>query len=114
MTCLITGDSTRLITPCVCPLRSASMQEQAFLKSVIAEFRRSGLEEATLQQIYLQYVALCRIEGVQPPSMSETMAVCLRLGASRLLLVESCRNDLYLRVRINVSQDDILYALRED
>lgn len=101
-------------SPYVLAIRSASVQEQAFLKAVLAEFRRSGLEEATFQQVNHQYVALCRIEGVQPPSMSETMAVCLRLGASRLLLVESSRNDLYLRVRINVSQDDIMYALREE
>ncbi|XP_056388208.1 origin recognition complex subunit 1 isoform X2 [Hyla sarda] len=98
----------------VLAIRSASLQEQTFLKAVIAEFRRSGLEEATFQQVYHQYIALCRIEGVQPPSMSETMAVCLRLGASRLLLVESSRNDLHLRVRINVSQDDIMYALKEE
>ncbi|KAG9469752.1 hypothetical protein GDO78_019735 [Eleutherodactylus coqui] len=101
-------------SPYVMAIRSASVQEQAFLKAVIAEFRRSGLEESTFQQVYHQYIALCRIEGVQPPSMSETMAVCLRLGASRLLLVESSRNDLHLRVRINVSQDDIMYALKEE
>ncbi|XP_075689117.1 origin recognition complex subunit 1 isoform X2 [Rhinoderma darwinii] len=100
-------------SPYIMAIRSSSVQEQAFLKAVIAEFRRSGLEEATFQQVYHQYIALCRIEGVQPPTMSETMAVCLRLGASRLLLVESSRNDLYLRVRINVSQDDIMYALKE-
>ncbi|KAM9324696.1 origin recognition complex subunit 1 [Gastrophryne carolinensis] len=101
-------------SPYVLAIRNSSMLEQGFLRAVISEFRRSGLEEATFQQVYHQHIALCRIEGVQPPSMSETMAVCLRLGASRLLLVESSRNDLYLRVRINVSQDDIMYALRED
>ncbi|XP_075038194.1 origin recognition complex subunit 1 [Mixophyes fleayi] len=101
-------------SPYVMAIRNSSMLEQAFLKAVIAEFRRSGLEEATFQQVYHQNIALCRMEGVQPPSMSETMAVCLRLGASRLLLVESSRNDLQLRVRINVSQDDIMYALKED
>ncbi|XP_053549444.1 LOW QUALITY PROTEIN: origin recognition complex subunit 1 [Bombina bombina] len=101
-------------SPYVLAIRSSSVLEQAFLKAVIAEFRRSGLEEATFQQVYRQHIALCRIEGLQPPSMSETMAVCLRLGASRLLLVESSRNDLHLRVRINVSQDDIMYALKGD
>ncbi|XP_073419746.1 origin recognition complex subunit 1 isoform X2 [Dendrobates tinctorius] len=101
-------------SPYILAIRSASVQEQTFLKAVIAEFRRSGLEESTLQQVYHQYIALCRIEGIAPPSMSETMAVCLRLGASRLLLVESSRNDLCLRVRMNVSQDDVLYALREE
>ncbi|KAG8436901.1 hypothetical protein GDO86_007840 [Hymenochirus boettgeri] len=99
-------------SPYVTAIRNASILEQAFLRAVIAEFRRSGLEEATFQQIYRQHIALCRIEGLQPPCMSETMAVCHRLGASRLLLVESSKNDLHLRVRINVSQDDIMYALK--
>ncbi|XP_073449629.1 origin recognition complex subunit 1 isoform X2 [Aquarana catesbeiana] len=101
-------------SPYIIAVRSSSVLEQCFLRAVIAEFRRSGLEEATFQQVYHQHIALCRIEGLQPPTMSETMAVCLRLGASRLLLVESSRNDLHLRVRINVSQDDIMYALKDD
>ncbi|CAI9571948.1 unnamed protein product, partial [Staurois parvus] len=101
-------------SPYVIAIRNSSVLEQCFLRAVIAEFRRSGLEEATFQQVYHQHIVLCRIEGMQPPTMSETMAVCLRLGASRLLLVESSRNDLHLRVRINVSQDDIMYALKED
>ncbi|MEE6495550.1 hypothetical protein FKM82_002078 [Ascaphus truei] len=101
-------------SPYIIAIRSSSVLEQTFLKAVISEFRRSGLEEATFQQVCRQHIALCRIEGLQPPSMSETMAVCLRLGASRLLLVEPSRNDLYLRVRLNVSQDDIMYALKEE
>ncbi|XP_018407964.1 PREDICTED: origin recognition complex subunit 1 [Nanorana parkeri] len=101
-------------SPYVIAVRNASVLEQCFLRAVISEFRRSGLEEATFQQVYHHHIALCRIEGLQPPTMSETMAVCLRLGASRLLLVESSRNDLHLRVRLNISQDDIMYALKEE
>ncbi|XP_030062346.1 origin recognition complex subunit 1 isoform X2 [Microcaecilia unicolor] len=94
-------------------IRHASLQEQLFLRGVLAEFRRSGLEEATFQQVNHQHVALCRMEGLAPPNMSETMAVCLRLGACRLLLVEPSKNDLHLRVRLNVSQEDIMFALKE-
>lgn len=32
-------------------VRCASLQEQLFLRAVIAEFRRQGLEEATFQQV---------------------------------------------------------------
>ncbi|XP_069934609.1 origin recognition complex subunit 1 isoform X2 [Oryctolagus cuniculus] len=95
-------------------IRNSSVLEQGFLRAILAEFRRSGLEEATFQQIYSQHVALCRMEGLPYPTMSETMAVCSRLGSCRLLLVESSRNDLLLRVRLNVSQDDVLYALKEE
>lgn len=65
-------------------------------------------------QVYSQHVALCRMEGLPYPTMSETMAVCSHLGSCRLLLVEPSRNDLLLRVRLNVSQDDVLYALKEE
>lgn len=33
------------------PLRNCSLLEQGFLRAIIAEFRRSGLEEATFQQV---------------------------------------------------------------
>ncbi|XP_015211126.2 origin recognition complex subunit 1 isoform X2 [Lepisosteus oculatus] len=101
-------------SPYITAIRCASLQEQLFLRAVIAEFRRLGLEEATFQQVFQQHRALCRVEGLQPVSLSEGLAACLRLGACRLLLLEPSRCDLLLRVRLNVSQDDVLYALKED
>ncbi|XP_066521037.1 origin recognition complex subunit 1 isoform X2 [Hoplias malabaricus] len=98
----------------IAAIRCASLQEQLFLRAVIAEFRRLGLEEATFQQVFVQHQALCRMEGLQPVSVSEGLAMCQRLGACRLLLLESSRLDLLLRVRLNVSQDDVLYALKAD
>ncbi|XP_010983056.2 origin recognition complex subunit 1 [Camelus dromedarius] len=95
-------------------IKNSSVLEQSFLRAILAEFRRSGLEEATFQQVYSQHVALCRMEGLPYPTMSEAMAVCSHLGSCRLLLVEPSRNDLLLRVRLNVSQDDVLYALKEE
>ncbi|XP_011368791.1 origin recognition complex subunit 1 [Pteropus vampyrus] len=95
-------------------IKNSSVLEQSFLRAILAEFRRSGLEEATFQQVYRQHVALCRMEGLPYPTMSETMAVCSHLGSCRLLLVEPSRNDLLLRVRLNVSQDDVLYALKDE
>lgn len=62
----------------------------------------------------LQHQALCRVEGLQPVGVSEALAACQRLGACRLLLLESSRLGPLLRVRLNVSQDDVLYALRAD
>ncbi|CAL8252615.1 unnamed protein product [Merluccius merluccius] len=95
-------------------IRCASIQEQLFLRAVLAEFRRLGLEEATFQQVLVQHQALCRVEGLQPVSVSEGLAVCQRLGACRLLLLEPSRLGILQRVRLNVSQDDVLYALKAD
>ncbi|NXT05825.1 ORC1 protein, partial [Prunella fulvescens] len=101
-------------SPYVNAIRNASLHEQIFLKAILAEFRRAGVEEATLQQIYHHYVALCRVEGLQSPTVSEVMAICSRLGACRLLLVEASSKYLHMRVRLNLSQDDVMYALREE
>ncbi|NWY62062.1 ORC1 protein, partial [Chionis minor] len=101
-------------SPYINAIRNASLHEQIFLKAILAEFRRAGVEEATVQQVYHQHVALCRIEGMQSPTVSEIMAVCSRLGACRLLLVESSNKYLHMRVRLNISQDDVMYALKDE
>ncbi|KAL2301918.1 hypothetical protein Nmel_011319 [Mimus melanotis] len=101
-------------SPYVNAIRNASLHEQIFLKAILAEFRRAGVEEATVQQIYHHHVALCRVEGLQSPTVSETMAICSRLGACRLLLLEASSKYLHMRVRLNLSQDDVMYALREE
>ena len=51
--------------------------------------------------------------GVTPPSASDISALCAKLGSFRLILVENSRNDLNQRVRLNVSMDDVNYALKE-
>ncbi|CAI5777168.1 origin recognition complex subunit 1 isoform X1 [Podarcis lilfordi] len=101
-------------SPYIHAIRNASLYEQIFLKATIAEFRRSGLEESTVQQIFHQHVALCRIEGLQTPTVSDALAVVSRLSAYRLLLTDSNSKYIHMRVRLNVSQDDIMYALKED
>ncbi|CAN9501505.1 unnamed protein product [Ophioblennius macclurei] len=98
-------------SPYITTISCAALQEQLFLRAVVAEFRRLGLEEATFQQVLVQHQALCLLEGLSPASVSEVQAVCHRLGACRLLLLESNRLGVLQRVRLNVSQDDILYAL---
>ncbi|XP_066125294.1 origin recognition complex subunit 1 isoform X1 [Saccopteryx bilineata] len=95
-------------------IKNSSVMEKSFLRAILAEFHRSGLEEATFQQVYRQHVELCRMEGLPYPTMSETMAVCSHLGSCRLLLVEPSRNDMLLRLRLNVSQGDVLYALKDE
>ncbi|KAF7648089.1 hypothetical protein LDENG_00162130 [Lucifuga dentata] len=95
-------------------IKCASVQEQLFLRAVIAEFRRLGLEEATFQQVLVQQRALSRVEGLRPLGVSEALAACRRLGACRLLLLESSRMGILQRVRLNVSQDDVLYALKAE
>ncbi|XP_035699697.1 origin recognition complex subunit 1-like [Branchiostoma floridae] len=113
MTHVDTAVQEMFSSPKIMAIRHASLQEQLFLKAVVAEFRRSGLEEATFLQVSQQHECLCRLDGVSVPTMSQLSGVCSTLGASRLLLVEAGKSDLSQRVRLNVSQDDVMYALRD-
>ncbi|XP_052521792.1 origin recognition complex subunit 1 isoform X1 [Tympanuchus pallidicinctus] len=101
-------------SPYIKAIRNASMHEQIFFKAILAEFRQAGVEEATVQQVYHQHVSLCRMEGIQSPTVSDILAICARLGACRLLLLESSNKYLHMRVRLNISQDDVMYALKDD
>ncbi|XP_070602008.1 origin recognition complex subunit 1 isoform X2 [Erythrolamprus reginae] len=101
-------------SPYINAIRNVSLQEQIFLKATIAEYHRLGLEEATIQQIFHQHVALCRLEGLPTPTVSDIMAISSRLGACKLLLVESNAKYLSMRIRLNVSQNDVMYALKQD
>eukprot|EP00057_Strongylocentrotus_purpuratus_P016491 XP_011670965.1 PREDICTED: origin recognition complex subunit 1 [Strongylocentrotus purpuratus] len=98
-------------SPKIVAMRQASEQEQIFLRAVISEFRQSGLEEATFAEVLQQHISLCRIEGQLPPTVSDVWGVCKRLASTRLLLLEASTNELGQRVRLNVSQDDVRYAL---
>ncbi|XP_076326085.1 origin recognition complex subunit 1 isoform X3 [Tachypleus tridentatus] len=99
-------------SPKIAAVRSSSLQEKLFLKAVVAEYQHSGLEEAIFSQIFKQHVALCRLEGIQPPTPSESAAVCSYLGSCRLLLVEDGQKDILQCVRLNMSVDDVNYALK--
>lgn len=101
-------------SPKIRAMKCLSQVEGLFLKSVIAEFRSSGLEEATFGDVFQQLNDFCRIEGLSSPLPSQAAAVCCRLGAWKLLLVESGRRDLEQRIRLNVNQDDVLYALQKN
>lgn len=94
-------------------LQSLSQMEEMFMKAVISEFRRSGLEEAQFNDVYDQFQSHCRAEGgFEPPNTSETFAICNSLGSFRLLLTEAGSKDILQRIRLNVSVDDVMFAFK--
>jgi len=74
----------------------------------------SGTEVSGLcgEVLLLCTVSVC-VLGVAPLTVSQASYVCAKLSGVRLLLTEGCRAGLLQRVRLNVSQDDVLFALRD-
>lgn len=53
------------------------------------------------------------LPGVPVISMTQGTSICTRLVSMNLVLVESGRGSILRRVRLNVTQDDIHYALHK-
>lgn len=93
-------------------IKHCSQMEQIFLQAVCAEVTRTGIEESSFKNVYHQLCSICSFEGIKIPTVTETLAICGRLTASRLLICESTRMDIHQRILLNTSADDIHFALQ--
>jgi hypothetical protein len=59
-------------------------------------------------------VSICAINGFNLVSCTVALKAVSRLGACRLLLVDQKCHDLDARIILNVSPDDVYYALKEE
>lgn len=92
-------------------IRHASLQEQMFLRCLVQNFRSSGLEEAQFIDVYNSHIELCRFEGEIVPTTAELSRVATNLDLSKIILFEKSQSHLYRRVRLNISSNDIKFAL---
>nr|CAD7586794.1 unnamed protein product [Timema genevievae] len=100
-----------IASPKIQAIKSCSLLEQKFLQAVAAEISRTGIEETVFNKVYQQLSTLCVFDGLNTPSISEAFGLCARLGWYRLLLTEHSRAAIYQKVLLNVSVDDVHYAI---
>lgn len=102
--------------------------------SISIQITRTGIEEVDFIGVYAQLQILAPVLGIKnPPNQSKilleikkstdcvnnadvsilgaALEISLALGASRLLIVEDSRADIYQKIILNVSVDDLHYAL---
>uniref|UniRef100_A0A182WM23 Origin recognition complex subunit 1 n=1 Tax=Anopheles minimus TaxID=112268 RepID=A0A182WM23_9DIPT len=104
---------TEMITSAkVRTIRSSSRMEQLFLQAVTAEVTRTGIEECNFLGVYSQLEALAAFSGVSVPNPGRAMGICARLTASRILICEGGRNDIFQKILLNISTDDVHFALQ--
>lgn len=58
--------------------------------------------------------SLGTLDGFVPVSRTRALSAVNRLGACRLLLTDQKTSDIHQRIILNVSSDDVFYALRKD
>ena len=93
-------------------IRKASLQEKIFLESIVRDFRISGVEESNFFDVFKHHIEMCRFERHYTPSSVELERIAYNLQTSRLIIIENNSSHLYKRIRLNVSVDDINFALK--
>lgn len=102
-------------SPKILAIRFCSKYEKVFLQSTVAVFTKIGIEEAPLDRILKAMHEVLKFENLDLLSIDQAHNVVGRLTASKLVLVEPGKSGrLDMKLRLNVSPDDVLFALRDE
>lgn len=115
--------------PKVRAIKNCSRLEKLILQAVVAEVNkhellpycyykldlfqveRTGVEETNFTNISKMLVTLAALDGFKMVSSTIAMAAVTRLGLCRLLLIDQKCSNIYQKIILNVSVDDVYYAL---
>uniref|UniRef100_A0A6A7FZV5 Origin recognition complex subunit 1 n=1 Tax=Hirondellea gigas TaxID=1518452 RepID=A0A6A7FZV5_9CRUS len=99
-------------SPKIMAIRCCSSVEQLVLGAVLAEYRRTGVEETCLERLHQQYGSLRAFQGGQNHvTLSCIIKAVNKLSGQRLLLTEPSARHLAQRITLNLSVQDVKFAL---
>ena len=100
-------------SPKILAVRSCCRYGQLVLQVLVAEVHRTGVEESTVGAVQRELRAALRSEGLALLSLPGTTAILSRLAAVRLILAEHFRLGLETKIRLNVSTEEVNFALKK-
>ncbi len=101
-------------SPAIVAVKACSDAEKCFLKAVLHNFTRAGIEETTFDLVYQDFITLVETDGQMGKANSSLAhSVCASLASSRIILAESGRLGPRRRIRLNVSPEDVVFAFQD-
>lgn len=91
-------------------VKACSTYEKLFLQGVCNEVLRTGLEEVSFNGVYEQLKGLIALDGIMQISTGKAHEICAKLNSIRLIICEHSRTDIYQKILLNISADDVHYA----
>ena len=102
-------------SPKIMAIRCCSKYEKIFLQSIVAVFTKIGIEEAPFDRVVKAMHEVLKFENLDLLSSDEAHNLVGRLTAIKLVLIEPGKSGrLDMKLRLNVSQEDVLFALKDD
>lgn len=78
------------------------------------QVERTGVEETNFQDVHTMLTSVAALDGFQMVTRTRIFAAVSKLAACRLLLTDQKCYDMYQKIILNVSADDVYYALKKD
>ncbi|CAG9860215.1 unnamed protein product [Phyllotreta striolata] len=100
--------------PKILAIMSCSKLEKLILQSIVAEVERTGVEETTFCDVYKMLITCSSIEGFKITSPTVAQRSVARLSAYKLILTDQKCNNINQKIILNVSIDDVFYALNKN
>ena len=101
-------------SPKILAIRCCSKFEKFFLQTLITLFQKTGIEETTFERTLTTTTELGLMEGHSKLTLHELHGIVNRLASMKLVLAEPGKSGrLDMKIRLNVSQDDVLFALKK-
>ena len=73
-----------------------------------------GIEEATIGEIIENVSALAHVDGHRNPDWFELLPTAGWLDTAGLVLIDNLLHGIHAKVRLNVSPEDVLFALNKE
>ena len=73
-----------------------------------------GIEEATIGEIIENVSALAHVDGHRNPDWFELLPTAGWLDTAGLILIDNLLHGIHSKVRLNVSPEDVLFALNKE
>lgn len=70
------------------------------------------MEETNFMSVFSTLATIAGADGFSGLSSTVVMSAIKQLGACRLLLIEDKNDNIHFKIILNVSSDDVYYALR--
>ena len=84
--------------PCIQLMKSAPLHAALFLRGTVAAFRRSGFEEASIEEVHECTTAIAEVEGVKPvPSYVDMVTQAIWLESCGFILNDNIHNGIHAK-----------------
>ena len=78
-------------------MQTAPLQAKIFLRGVVASFRSSGIEEASVEDVIEHCFAICHVDGHKKPAYNELLRSANWLETSSFILTDNLSHGIHAK-----------------